>query len=139
MCLTPPRATRRSRPAARPCPRTGASSTTATAAHDPAPLRSHRSNEYRGGRIRALGRGLCRGLLLLALTTVTVLGAGSAVQAAPAEVLALAKSLDEVLSNLQLWLLGIFAGLATLFLIVGGGRCIVSGETPASTPRASWR
>ncbi|WP_324606966.1 pilin [Streptomyces rimosus] len=61
------------------------------------------------------------------------------VAAAPAEprrwALALA-TVGQVLSNLRTWLMGILAGLATVFLTVGGVRYLLAGGDPGEVAKA---
>jgi hypothetical protein len=45
-------------------------------------------------------------------------------------------SLNGVISSLQVWLVGILAGLATLFLTIGGIRYLTAGGDPAEVERA---
>jgi hypothetical protein len=47
-----------------------------------------------------------------------------------------APSLNSVINSLRLWLVGILAGLATLFLTVGGIRYLAAGGDPAQVERA---
>ena len=51
-------------------------------------------------------------------------------------VLALAQSVGQVLDNLRNWLMGILAGLATLFLTLGGVRYVMAGGDPGEVERA---
>ncbi|WP_434453342.1 pilin [Lentzea sp. E54] len=54
----------------------------------------------------------------------------TAVAHADTAVLALAGSVDEVLTNIRNWLMGILAGLATVFLTIGGVRRVFGGGDP---------
>lgn len=47
-----------------------------------------------------------------------------------------ADSIPTVINNLQTWLIGILAGLATLFLVIGGVRYVVSGGNPGEVEKA---
>jgi hypothetical protein len=60
-----------------------------------------------------------------------VLFAGPAAAATPS-----APSLNSVIDALRLWLVGILAGLATLFLTIGGIRYLTAGGDPAEVERA---
>ena len=51
-------------------------------------------------------------------------------------VVALAQSVGQVLDNLRNWLMGILAGLATLFLTLGGVRYVMAGGDPGEVERA---
>jgi hypothetical protein len=47
-----------------------------------------------------------------------------------------ADSIGQVLSNTTLWLVGILAGLATLFLTLGGVRYLMANGDPAEVEKA---
>ena len=47
-----------------------------------------------------------------------------------------ADSISQVLNNTTLWLAGILAGLATLFLTLGGVRYLMAGGDPAEVEKA---
>ncbi|WP_034270867.1 pilin [Actinospica robiniae] len=47
-----------------------------------------------------------------------------------------ADDIPTVISNLQTWLVGILAGLATLFLVIGGVRYVISGGNPGEVEKA---
>ena len=47
-----------------------------------------------------------------------------------------ADSISQVISNTTLWLVGILAGLATLFLTLGGLRYLMAGGDPAQVEKA---
>lgn len=66
---------------------------------------------------------------LLAVRAVAS-GTGSVV------VLGLAQSVGQVVDNLRNWLVGILAGLATLYLTVGGVRYVMAGGDPGEVERA---
>ncbi|NQE72536.1 pilin [Nocardia gamkensis] len=66
-----------------------------------------------------------------------VLVAGSASAAPPhTEVLAIASSLGEVIDNARNWIVGILAGLATLFLTIAGARYLLGGGDPSEIEKA---
>ncbi|MGY2119139.1 pilin [Nocardia gipuzkoensis] len=78
-------------------------------------------------------------VLAVAATTVVVLVpiAGPASAAPPhADVLAIASSLGEVIDNARNWLVGILAGLATLFLTIAGARYLLGGGDPSEIEKA---
>lgn len=56
--------------------------------------------------------------------------------AATTQVLALATSVDEVLTNIRNWIMGILAGLATVFLSIGGVRYVMGGGDPGEIEKA---
>ncbi|WP_422646772.1 pilin [Actinoalloteichus caeruleus] len=51
-------------------------------------------------------------------------------------VLAIAESVDEVLTNIRNWLMGILAGLATVFLTIGGVRRVFGGGDPGEQEKS---
>lgn len=60
---------------------------------------------------------------------VLVLAAGPALaQATP--------SLDQVLDNIRVWIVGLLAGLATLYLTLGGVRYLTAGGDPGQVEKA---
>ena len=59
-----------------------------------------------------------------------VSGTGSVV------VLGLAQSVEQVVDNLRNWLVGILAGLATLYLTLGAVRYVMAGGDPGEVERA---
>lgn len=75
---------------------------------------------------RALARG---GVSAAAASALVTLGA-----AGPA--LAAANDIPTVISKTQTWLVGILAGLATLFLVIGGVRYVISGGNPGEVEKA---
>jgi type IV secretory pathway VirB2 component (pilin) len=48
----------------------------------------------------------------------------------------LAGSIDQVLTNIRNWVMGILAGLATVFLSVGGVRYVMGGGDPGEIEKA---
>ncbi|PLS74888.1 MAG: hypothetical protein CYG61_10240 [Actinobacteria bacterium] len=66
----------------------------------------------------------------MASLALVVLGAPAAVaQAQPA-------TLDQVVDNARGWVMGLLAGLATLFLVIGGARYVMAGGDPSQVERA---
>jgi hypothetical protein len=65
-----------------------------------------------------------------------VLLASAAAADADTTIVALAKSVDEVLNNIRNWIMGILAGLATVFLSIGGVRFLVGGNDPGEVEKA---
>ena len=47
-----------------------------------------------------------------------------------------AASISQVISNTTVWIVGILAGLATLFLTLGGVRYLMAGGDPAEVEKA---
>ncbi|WP_405657721.1 pilin [Streptomyces sp. NBC_00079] len=70
------------------------------------------------------------------MLVVSVPGICSASAADPNHMLALAKSVNEVLNNIRNWIMGILAGLATVFLTVGGVRYVMAGGDPGEVEKA---
>lgn len=62
--------------------------------------------------------------------------AGDLIAAAPApDVLAAPKTIPQVIDGLKLWIMGILAAVATLFLVIGSLRYMTAGD-PAQTEQA---
>jgi hypothetical protein len=59
-----------------------------------------------------------------------------AVAAPGPEVWAQPKSLPEVIDGLKVWIMGIIAAVATLFLVIGGLRYMTAGSDPAQIEQA---
>jgi hypothetical protein len=75
--------------------------------------------------------------LAAAVFTVTVMVvAAPAAAADPAHVVALAASVGAVLDNIRNWIMGILAGLATVFLTVGGVRYVMAAGDPGEVEKA---
>ncbi len=47
-----------------------------------------------------------------------------------------AVSISQVITNATAWIIGILAGLATLFLTIGGARYLMAGGDPAEVDKA---
>jgi hypothetical protein len=60
----------------------------------------------------------------------------SAAHAEATQVLALVGSVDQVLDNIRNWVMGILAGLATVFLSIGGVRYVMGGGDPGEIEKA---
>ena len=100
------------------------------ATHDTATVATSRLS--RGGLARLRHR-LLPSIVLAAL--LLVLSASTA-HAQPTQVLALAGSIDQVLTNIRTWLMGILASLATVFLSIGGVRYVMGGGDPGEIEKA---
>jgi hypothetical protein len=82
-------------------------------------------------RRRFLTAGLCAtGAVVLLLATPAV------ALADPVHTLALADSVGTVLDNVRNWIMGILAGLATVFLTIGGVRYVMAGGDPGEVQKA---
>lgn len=68
--------------------------------------------------------------LLAAATAVAVFASPAAAQAVEGP------TLESVLNSLRLWLVGLLAALATLFLTIGGVRYMLAGGDPGAVERA---
>jgi hypothetical protein len=118
------------------------------AKQDPGPIRAAAEASAAGAvarTARALGRGVGRLAVLLAVVGgLCVASAPVSAQAfaqAPGQgagvvVLAQAESIDQVLSNIRGWLMGILAGLATVMATVGGIRYVIADGDPGEIQRA---
>jgi hypothetical protein len=67
---------------------------------------------------------------------LTTAAAGALIVLGTAAPALAADSIPTVISNLQNWLIGILAGLATLFLVIGGVRYVISGGNPGEVEKA---
>ena len=80
--------------------------------------------------LRRLGR-----VLAIIITAVLVFAVSDPAHAA--ELMAApVGSIDQVLSNLRTWLVGILAGLATVFLTLGGVRYVMANGDPGEIEKA---
>ncbi|WP_425838398.1 pilin [Streptomyces fractus] len=70
------------------------------------------------------------------LVVCSAYGASAHAAADPEPYLALAKSVNEILDNIRNWIMGILAGLATVFLTVGGVRYVMAGGDPGEVEKA---
>ncbi len=89
-------------------------------------------------RLRALTRSRAiRRAATVTATVVLFLSAPAAAHADPGvPVVLAANSLPVVIGNLQTWLMGILAAVATLFLILGGVYWATAGGDPSQVERA---
>jgi Type IV secretion system pilin len=82
-------------------------------------------------------RGISPRLLVITqLVCVCLVVTASSAHAQTSEVLALATSVEEVLTNIRNWIMGILAGLATVFLSIGGVRYVMGGGDPGEIEKA---
>lgn len=103
----------------------------ASRARRPRPAQSRRRPGYRHRR-----PGTCRWVLVAGVAVLLPVLTAASAHADPHQVLALAKSVDEVLDNTRNWIMGILAGLATVFLSVGGVRYVMAGGDPGEVAKA---
>lgn len=93
---------------------------------------THSTSAARGDTRRSVRR---HALLVTELVAVTLLASTTAAHA-DTVVLAIVGSVDEVLNNIRNWLMGILAGLATVFLTIGGIRRVFGGGNPGEQEKA---
>ena len=76
--------------------------------------------------------------LALAAATVTLIVVAAPTPALAADIVPLAapKPLSEILSGIRTWLMTILAGIATVFLTIGGVRYLMAGGDPSEVERA---
>ncbi|WP_436502022.1 pilin [Actinokineospora sp. HUAS TT18] len=70
------------------------------------------------------------------LAVVLSAAAGPAAHADTTHVLAIAGSVDEVLTNIRNWIMGVLAGIATVFLTIGGVRRVMGAGDPGEQEKA---
>ncbi|WP_238413119.1 pilin [Saccharothrix deserti] len=75
-------------------------------------------------------------MLLVAELVVLALLTSGATAHADTVVLAQVASVDALLTNIRNWLMGILAGLATVFLTIGGVRRVFGGGDPGEQEKA---
>jgi hypothetical protein len=80
-------------------------------------------------------RTLTRAATLLAATIIATATVAPALAAVPMPAAA-PNDLPTIIGNLTVWIVGLLAGLATLFLTVGGVRYLMAGGEPAEVERA---
>ncbi|GAA5102941.1 pilin [Haloechinothrix salitolerans] len=85
---------------------------------------------------RALRRRIGRILIITALVTAGLLATAAVASAEAVQVVALARSINEILRNIRSWLMGILALLATVFLTIGGVRYVLANGDPSEIERA---
>ena len=75
-------------------------------------------------------------LTALAAALITLTGGSAAHAATGHEVLAIASSVGAILTNIRNWIMGILAGLATVFLTIGGVRYLMASGDPGEVEKA---
>lgn len=81
-------------------------------------------------------RGGRRLLLVAGLAAAGLVAASVPAVAETTHVVALARTVDDVLNNIRNWLMGILALLATVVLTVGGVRYVLAGGDPSEVEKA---
>ncbi|MEU0514540.1 MULTISPECIES: pilin [Amycolatopsis] len=87
------------------------------------PLQSHR--RLRRAALQTAG-----------ILTAAVLLTSSVARAETVHVVALAATVDEVLNNIRNWIMGILAGVAIVFLTIGGLRYLMASGDPGEVEKA---
>ncbi|HEY3463714.1 MAG TPA: pilin [Amycolatopsis sp.] len=79
-----------------------------------------------------------RPVVILGCTLIAsaLLLGGSAAHADTVQHVALAQSVDQVLSNIRSWIMGILAGVALVFLTIGGLRYLMASNDPGEIEKA---
>ncbi|OLZ59509.1 Mbov_0395 family pilin-like conjugal transfer protein [Amycolatopsis keratiniphila] len=75
-------------------------------------------------------------LLLGWLVAAGVLLAPSAARAETVHYVALAATVDQVLNNIRNWIMGILAGVAVVFITIGGLRYLMASGDPGEIEKA---
>lgn len=75
-------------------------------------------------------------LVAVPLAVLVLVLTPSAAHAESVQVLALAASVTEVLDNIRNWIMGLLAGLATVFLSIGGVRYVMASGDPGEVEKA---
>lgn len=81
-------------------------------------------------------RGGLRLLMIAGLAAAGLLAVSVPAVAETTHVLALARTIDDVLNNIRNWILGILALLATVFLTIGGVRYVLANGDPGEVEKA---
>lgn len=79
---------------------------------------------------------LPRLLLVGELVAVALMATAASAPAETTQVLALAPTIDAVLTNIRNWIMGILALLATVFLTIGGTRYVLANGDPSEVEKA---
>jgi hypothetical protein len=74
-------------------------------------------------------------LVLCAVAALALLG-GSTARAETVTYVALAQTVEQVLTNIRNWIMGILAGIALVFFTIGGLRYLMAGGNPGEVDKA---
>jgi hypothetical protein len=74
--------------------------------------------------------------LVSVLVAATLLLSGAAARAETVTYVALAQTVDQVLTNIRNWIMGILAGVALVFITIGGLRYLMAGDNPGEVEKA---
>ncbi|HVK26232.1 MAG TPA: pilin [Actinokineospora sp.] len=122
------------RPQPRPATTTRPISLPARLREQPAPARPARAT---ASRIRSrFGPKQTRRVVVVAVSVAAGLLMASSAAHAETHVMALVTSIDEVLTNIRNWIMGILAAIATVFLSIGGVRYVMGSGDPGEIERA---
>lgn len=97
---------------------------------------THPRTDHRRTGARTRRRAVGRLVVIGEVTALALVLSVSVSHAASTNVLALAGSVDQVLTNVRNWVMGILAGLATVFLSIGGVRYVMGGGDPGEIEKA---
>lgn len=81
-------------------------------------------------------RRVRRLIVVAEAASLVLLLSASTAHAETTTVLALAGSVTDVLNNVRNWIMGVLAGLATVFLSIGGVRYVMGGGDPGEIEKA---
>ena len=99
-------------------------------------MRRCRSGTHTRKGCRPSWRSGARGVLVGVLVLAGVVAAGVTAQAESVQIVALAGSIEEVLTNIRNWIMGIIALVATVFLTIGGVRYVLASGDPGEVGKA---
>lgn len=107
---------------------------TSTPTPTPTSPADHMSTTHSRNRGHGPGRAVRRTAAVAAMTVLAVVllsvvadpAPAWAADTAPVTILAQAESVDQLLTNIRTWLIGILAGLATVFATIGGVRYMMA-------------
>ena len=86
-------------------------------------------------RVRRIAATAATAALTILVTLAPASAAFAAPPAGPPMILAV-NDLNTVISELQKWIMGFLAALATLFFVIGGARYMTAGGDPSEIERA---
>ncbi|MFC5108476.1 pilin [Kibdelosporangium philippinense] len=104
--------------------------------HEPSTAPMTASGRESGARRARRSRRVLLVVEIAALALVLTASTTTATAHADVVVLALADSVTTVLNNVRNWIMGILAGLATVFLSIGGVRYVMGGGDPGEVEKA---
>ncbi|GAB3681989.1 pilin [Saccharopolyspora sp. ID03-671] len=81
-------------------------------------------------------RGALRLLMIAGIAAVGLLAISMPAVAETTHVVALARTIDDVLNNIRNWIMGLLALLATVFLTIGGVRYVLANGDPGEIEKA---